>query len=74
MFRKTTQPGVGDYLVPGLPFASSAFARVDPRPAPQLGQHTAQVLAEVLGLTDAAIGALIDKRLVLCAAEDSNAR
>ena len=64
MLRTLTQPGVGDYLVPGLPFESSAVDRRDPRPAPQLGQHTEQVLSELLGLSDAAIGTLIDKRLI----------
>ncbi len=36
----------------------------DPRPAPYLGQHSAQVLADTLGLTQAEISAMIDSGLV----------
>ena len=46
--------------------APRSFANVpgrqagDPRPAPYLGEHTEQVLAERLGLSSGAIGRLID--------------
>ncbi len=36
-------------------------ARADPRPAPFLGEHTEQVLAEKLGLSAGQIGALVDR-------------
>ena len=47
--------------------AAGSFARLeeenraDPRPAPFLGEHTEQVLAERLGLSSGAIGDLIDR-------------
>jgi 2-methylfumaryl-CoA isomerase len=37
-----------------------ALERGAPEPAPRLGQHSEEVLAETLGLTSSAIGALID--------------
>ena len=36
-------------------------ARGDPRPAPYLGEHTEQVLADKLGLSSGAIAALVDR-------------
>ncbi len=42
----------------------------DPAPAPYLGQHSEQVLAERLGLSPGAIGALIDRGVV--AGSDKN--
>jgi 2-methylfumaryl-CoA isomerase len=40
------------------------WARHDPAPAPQLGQHTEQVLAEDLGLSGGEIAALRDRGIV----------
>ena len=45
------QPGVGDYLSPGLPLVP-AGRPVGAQPAPLLGQDTQSVLSERLGLTD----------------------
>lgn len=39
-------------------------ARGDPRPAPYLGEHSEEVLAERLGLSSAAIGRLIERGVV----------
>ncbi len=64
MFRVIHQPGIGAYQVPGTPFASTAFARDDPRPAPRLGEHSEEILADVLGLGSGQIGALMDARVV----------
>ena len=46
MFENVDQPGLGRYLAPGSPFSFSGFQRRRVRPAPTLGEHTVQVLAE----------------------------
>ena len=64
MFRDIDQPGLGTIRIPGTPSAFTATPRVDPRPAPLLGQHTDEVLAEELGLTATEIGELHDRGIV----------
>jgi 2-methylfumaryl-CoA isomerase len=64
MFTMLDQPGLGRFPVPGLPFASSAAPRAAPAPAPELGQHTEEILAEVAGLGDAEIADLFDTGVV----------
>ena len=64
MFSTLEQPGIGRYLVPGSPLHFSAMPREAPRRTPVLGEHTDQVLAEVLGLSDGAIGKLREKCIV----------
>ena len=58
MFDEVEQPGIGTYLMPGSPLDFSDVGRLPPRRAPVLGEHTDEVLAEVLALTDAEIGRL----------------
>ena len=64
LFAEVEQPGIGPYLMPGLPLDFAAAPRLPPRPAPRLGEHTDLVLAEVLGLSQAEIGRLHDHRIV----------
>jgi len=64
MFEMVEQPGIGSYLMPGSPLEFGAFERVPVRPAPALGEHTDEVLADLLGLTDAEIGRLHDDGVV----------
>ena len=64
MFDLVTQPGIGTYLMPGSPLAFGVSDRIPPRPAPRLGEHTDEVLGEVLGLSAAAIGRLHDEGVV----------
>ena len=64
MFSMLEQPGIGRYLVPGSPLSFSAVPREAPQRAPVLGEHTDQVLAEALGLSDGEIGKLREKRIV----------
>jgi 2-methylfumaryl-CoA isomerase len=64
MFTMLDQPGLGRFPVPGLPFASSAAPRAEPAPAPELGQHTEEILADVVGLGDAEIADLFDTGVV----------
>jgi 2-methylfumaryl-CoA isomerase len=64
MFSMLQQPGIGEYLVPGSPLEFSALGRLPPNRAPVLGEHTDQVLAELLGLSDTEIGRLHDAGVV----------
>ncbi|WP_373140730.1 CoA transferase [Mycobacterium marinum] len=63
LFSQLSQPGVGDYLAPGLP---TAFDGCHPAgaPAPALGEHTADVLTEYLGLTTADIARLASAKTI----------
>jgi len=60
MFSVVEQPGAGPVLTPGSPLAFAGGDRLPPAPAPALGGDTDAVLAEVLGLSSAAIGRLHD--------------
>jgi 2-methylfumaryl-CoA isomerase len=64
LFAEVEQPGIGRFPMPGLPFEFSAAPREPTHPAPRLGEHTDQVLAEVLGLPDAEIVRLHDQGIV----------
>ena len=68
MFEAVEHPGVGTYLMPGSPLDFGAHPRQPVRRAPQLGEHTEQVLAEVLGLGSTEIGRLHDDGVVASAA------
>jgi len=69
MFRLVEQPGIGSYLMPGTPLDFSAAPRLPACPAPRLGQHTDEILLDVLGMTSAEVGALHDARVVAGPAE-----
>ena len=62
VFRDIEQPGVGKVRVGGSPLAFGAIARDGPRPAPRLGEHTEQILADDLGLSAGEIAALARPR------------
>ena len=64
MFETVDQPGIGEYLAPGSPLAFSTSARVPVRPAPQIGEHTEEILADVVGLSGHEIGELHDLGVV----------
>ena len=70
LFAEVEQPGIGNYLMPGLPLDFAAAARLPASPAPRLGEHTDFVLAQVLGLSSAEIGRLHDNGIVSGADED----
>jgi 2-methylfumaryl-CoA isomerase len=65
VFSLLYQPGVGDYLAAALPIA---FDGIHPSngPAPALGQDTADVLVQGLGLTHADIERLTGAKTIAC--------
>ncbi len=67
MWEVVQHPGVGSYLMPGTPLDFSAVPRVSVRRAPQLGEHTEAVLADLLGMTTTEIGRLERDGVVRCA-------
>jgi len=64
LFNEIEQPGIGRYLAPGNPLNFAQFARAPVAPAPRLGEHTDQILADDLGLSGAEIGRLHDAGIV----------
>jgi 2-methylfumaryl-CoA isomerase len=64
IWEEVEHPGVGRYRMPGTPLDFSAVARTPVRRAPMLGEHTSEVLNDLLGLTDAEIGRLVDDGVV----------
>lgn len=46
LFAEVEQPHLGRYIVPGSPVRFGRAAAVPPRPAPELGEHTKEVLKE----------------------------
>ncbi len=64
VFGRVTQPGIGSYLAPGSPLRFSALDKDAPLLAPQLGQHTDEVLLDKLGLSSTELGKLHDERIV----------
>ncbi len=64
MFSEIEHPGVGRYLAPASPLDPAELGRLPVRRAPILGEHTEQILAEVLGLSSGEIGSLFDRKIV----------
>ena len=64
MFATVAHPGSGPYLTPASPLDFSSVGRVPPLAAARLGEHTDQILAELLGLPTAQIGRLHDAGIV----------
>ena len=64
LFKKIRQPDAGEFLVPRHPANFSKVENSDAMPAPALGEHTEEVLAEVLSLSDLEIANLFDDGVV----------
>ena len=64
MFQEIEHPGVGRYLAPRSPIDPAVAGRLPVTRAPILGEHTEQVLAEVLKLSEGEIGDLFDRGVV----------
>ncbi len=64
LFATIQQAGVGEMLAAGIPLDFSARARLPAAPAPRLGEHTEQVLHELLGMPAEEFGRLHDQGIV----------
>lgn len=64
MFHRVNQPGIGEHLLASSPLHFMEMGNEPATPAPLLGQHTDEILSEVLGLGSGAIGALYDQGIV----------
>ena len=64
LFGPVTHPGVGTVLEARSPLRFDGLDLDDPAPAPRLGQHTDEVLADCLGLAATEIGRLHDAGVV----------
>lgn len=65
LFTRMHQPGVGDYLAPGLPLKFNGHHPAS-APAPDLGQHTAELLGQRLGLSPDEIARLENAGTIAC--------
>jgi 2-methylfumaryl-CoA isomerase len=70
LFAPLRQPGVGEYLAPGLPYTIDG-ARVPAVPSPALGDDTAAVLAERLGTSAAELEQLRETGTVVTGSGDA---
>ena len=64
MFIMLDQPGIGSYPVAASPLQFGVVPREAPKPAPQLGQHTDEILSGILGLSSGEIARLHDEKVV----------
>lgn len=64
LFSEIDQPGIGSVLVPSQALNFSAVPISPPQPAPLLGQHTDQILAELLEMDSVEIAKLHDSGIV----------
>jgi 2-methylfumaryl-CoA isomerase len=64
MFSEIVQPGLGTLLTPASPLQFSSVQGPPALPAPALGQHTDEILANLLGLASHEIGRLHDRGIV----------
>lgn len=64
LFSTLDQPGVGASLAPASPLDFGAVARLPARPAPRLGEHTDEILLDLLGMSEAEVSRLHDDGIV----------
>lgn len=64
LFTMIQQPGIGAYLAPATPLDFGCTPRLPALPAPALGEHTDQILLDILGLSAAEVGRLHDEGIV----------
>ena len=63
MFKIMNQPGLGSFPVPASPVTFGNVAQTM-QPWPILGQHTEEILSNVVGADDREIAQLFDKGIV----------
>ncbi|KNZ33937.1 MAG: dehydratase [Methylibium sp. NZG] len=64
MFNTIEPAGISAHLAAGSPLQFGKAARLPAVPAPRLGEHTDQILLELLGMSSAQVGALHDAGIV----------
>ncbi len=64
MFEEVEHPGVGSYLMPGSPIDFGMLDRLPVRRAPELGEHTDEILLDVLGMSEGEVGRLHDSAVI----------
>ncbi len=64
LFGEVEQPGIGRILTPGSPLDFAANPRMEPTRGPMLGEHSDEILADILGMSDGDIGRLHDEGIV----------
>jgi len=64
LFENIEQPGIGKYLMPQNPLTFTASNRAPVQPAPRLGQHTDEILADILNLSSGEIGRYHDTGII----------
>ncbi len=64
LFDMVEDPGIGEYLMPGSPLDFSQVDRLPATRAPMLGEHTDEILLDVLGLSEGEVGELHDAGIV----------
>jgi crotonobetainyl-CoA:carnitine CoA-transferase CaiB-like acyl-CoA transferase len=63
-FEEVEHPVVGVQPIPTVPFRYASVPRWILRPAPTLGQHSREILGDLLGLSEAELAALEASRLI----------
>ena len=64
MFETQDFDGIGKYMVPRSPVEFSNHLAISPEKPPKLGQHTEEILADIMGLGSGEIGVLFDSGIV----------
>ena len=64
MFETQDFDGIGKYMVPRSPVEFSNHLAISPEKPPKLGQHTEEILADIMGLGSREIGVLFDSGIV----------
>ncbi len=64
LFAMVDQPGIGSYLMPGSPLDFGEVPRAPVVRAPRLGEHTDEILLDLLGLAEGEVGRLHDDGIV----------